>query len=412
MPRFVDESLLTYTVTFNANGQGTAPDAQTIAHGQNATEPTAPTATGYTFGGWYTDAACTTAYDFNAIITGNVTLYAKWTAITYTVTFDANGGSGTMSEASGILGNYTLPENTFIAPEGKQFKAWSVGGAEKDAGAVISVTANTVVTAIWEDIPAAPTIDEIKNEQAGITISTTTGSTAVIPAGTEIGVLGLPTANVEDATLEMIATQMNADPDVLALYDLSLVLDGNLISPNGELLVTLTVNTSKYDTVKVFYIADDCSIEACETTVNQDGTLTFETDHFSKYAVVGVKAAAIGGTNDTNETDTNESDTGETDTNAPDTDTSDTVVDANEPDADTPDNDTDEKKSAPIGAVIAIVIGSIVILGIGGFAMFWFVIKKKNFSDLVSVIKGGSKVENDTLYTSEKSAEEGTEDQE
>ena len=69
----------TYTVTFNANGHGTAPDAQTINHGSKATEPTpAPQEIGYTFGGWYTEANCTNAFDFNTAITADITLYAKW----------------------------------------------------------------------------------------------------------------------------------------------------------------------------------------------------------------------------------------------------------------------------------------------------------------------------------------------
>ena len=71
-----------YTVTFNANGYGTAPAAQTVTSGSKATKPTDPTASGYTFGGWYTDSACTKAYSFDTAVTANITLYAKWTAVT------------------------------------------------------------------------------------------------------------------------------------------------------------------------------------------------------------------------------------------------------------------------------------------------------------------------------------------
>ena len=70
----------TYTVTFNANGHGTAPVPQNnIEHGDKATEPDKPTATGYTFGGWYTDEGCTKKYDFSTDVTQDITLYAKWT---------------------------------------------------------------------------------------------------------------------------------------------------------------------------------------------------------------------------------------------------------------------------------------------------------------------------------------------
>ena len=68
-----------YTITFNANGQGTAPDAQTIKKDGKATEPVAPTAEGYTFGGWFKEPECMNAWDFaNDVVTGNLSLYAKW----------------------------------------------------------------------------------------------------------------------------------------------------------------------------------------------------------------------------------------------------------------------------------------------------------------------------------------------
>ena len=78
---------------------------------------------------------------------------------TYTVSFDANGGTGTMEDVTGISGEYTFPENGFTAPDGKQFKAWNVDGNEKAVGDKITVTADTTVTAVWETIPAGHTCD-------------------------------------------------------------------------------------------------------------------------------------------------------------------------------------------------------------------------------------------------------------
>ena len=52
-----------YTVTFNANGHGTAPGSQTVSHGGKATDPDALTATGYVFGGWYEEAGCINKWD-------------------------------------------------------------------------------------------------------------------------------------------------------------------------------------------------------------------------------------------------------------------------------------------------------------------------------------------------------------
>ena len=76
-----DETTRQYTVTFDANGHGSAPDQQSVDYGTKATEPTAPTAFGYTFGGWYKEAGCTNVWDFATDeVTSDITLYAKWTA--------------------------------------------------------------------------------------------------------------------------------------------------------------------------------------------------------------------------------------------------------------------------------------------------------------------------------------------
>ena len=93
-----------YTVTFDANGKdATMPDSQRVKEGKVATEPsTKPRCKGYTFAGWYTDAACTKAYDFSAAVTADMTLYAKWTK--NAVNPDGNGGSGS-SGGNGGAGN-------------------------------------------------------------------------------------------------------------------------------------------------------------------------------------------------------------------------------------------------------------------------------------------------------------------
>ena len=84
-----------YTVTFDANGKDAAiPDSQRVKEGKTATEPsTKPQCKGYTFGGWFTDAACTKAYDFSSPVTADMTLYAKW--VKKAADNGNNGGSGT-----------------------------------------------------------------------------------------------------------------------------------------------------------------------------------------------------------------------------------------------------------------------------------------------------------------------------
>ena len=99
---------------------------------------------------------------------GDVTITAAFEMRNeHTVTFDAGGGSEpeelpeevtTAMPAKKILhgSEYSLPECEFIAPEGKQFKAWEIDGAEYPVNAPVTVTADITVKALWEDAPPAP----------------------------------------------------------------------------------------------------------------------------------------------------------------------------------------------------------------------------------------------------------------
>lgn len=74
-----DTYVQSYSVSFNMNGHGNAVSDQCVQSGAAIVLPTAPTATGYTFAGWYADAACTQEWDFFTPVTAATTLYAKWT---------------------------------------------------------------------------------------------------------------------------------------------------------------------------------------------------------------------------------------------------------------------------------------------------------------------------------------------
>ena len=164
----------TYTVSFNANG-GTGTMADVTGVSGEYTLPangfTAPA--GKQFKAWSVGGVEKAVGD-KITVTANTTVTAVWEdipVVTYTVSFDANGGTGSMADVTGVSGEYTLPANGFTAPAGKQFKAWSVGGVEKAAGDKITVTANTTVTAVWEAIEYNVTV---------------TGGTASVGAGTPI----------------------------------------------------------------------------------------------------------------------------------------------------------------------------------------------------------------------------------
>ena len=78
------------TVTYDYGERGGIYAKQIVQAGEKAIEPDVPSRQGYQFTDWYLDD---TKYDFNTAVTGNMTLTAKWTANSYTITFDTDGGS-------------------------------------------------------------------------------------------------------------------------------------------------------------------------------------------------------------------------------------------------------------------------------------------------------------------------------
>ena len=148
----------TYTVTFNGNtSDGGSTAAQTLAYNT----PTALTAngytkTGYTFAGWATTASGSVAYANGASYTigaANVTLYAKWTINTYTVTFNKNGGdteANPTTKTADYNGNVgTLP--TAPTRTNYSFNGWNTAsnGSGTSFTATTAVTANITVYAQW-----------------------------------------------------------------------------------------------------------------------------------------------------------------------------------------------------------------------------------------------------------------------
>ena len=85
-----------YAVSFQPNGGSAVPDAE-VSEDDPLPRPADPVREGFAFTGWYTDSACTKAYDFSAPVTGEFTLYAGWKVQVCTVRFQANGGSAVPS---------------------------------------------------------------------------------------------------------------------------------------------------------------------------------------------------------------------------------------------------------------------------------------------------------------------------
>ena len=146
----------TYSVSYNANGGSGAPGGQTKVQGQNlALSSTKPTRTGYTFQGWSTSSGGSVAYQPGSTYSNNaaVTLYAIWKADSYTVSYNANGGSGAPGNQTKTYGQNLTLSSTKPARTGYTFQGWatSSGGAVAyQPGSTYSNNAAVTLYAIWK----------------------------------------------------------------------------------------------------------------------------------------------------------------------------------------------------------------------------------------------------------------------
>lgn len=100
---------------------------------------------------------------------------------TYTVSFNANGGTGTMADVTGVSGEYTLPANGFTAPADKQFKGWATSAdGSVISGTTHEVSSDTTFYAIWESKEYSITVTDGKATiGAGSEISKAAEGTAI-----------------------------------------------------------------------------------------------------------------------------------------------------------------------------------------------------------------------------------------
>lgn len=156
----------TYTISYNANGGSGAPGSQTKTHGTDLKlSNTKPTRSGYTFVNWNTKSdgsgtnyASGATYNTNA----NITLYAIWktnssggdTTTKYTVSYNANGGSGTPSNQTKTQGTNLVLSSTKPTRSGYTFVNWNTKGdgtgKSYAPGATYSTDANLTLYAIWK----------------------------------------------------------------------------------------------------------------------------------------------------------------------------------------------------------------------------------------------------------------------
>ena len=396
------------------------------------------------------------------IITAETYIYAIWEDIpvaNYTVSFNANGGSGSMNPVQ-FAGEYSLPSCGFTPPSGKQFKGWatSANGSVIE-GTTYNVTANVEFFAIWENIPVtnytinatagangtiSPSGDTTVAQGANLTYTITANSGYHIKDvkvnGSSVGAVATYTfTNVTANATITVEFEVDTVPHVCnptlvpedepdcttagksTYYHCECGKNyedaqGNTEITNLEtwgILNALGHNPSTAWSTDGEYHWKECTRcagQQLEKAAHSGGTATC-----TEKAVCATCNTAYGNTvahshgsewkTDANE-HWNECACGDKANKAAHTDSNNdgkcdtceyqmsTTPDNpdnpnNTPDNpnNTPDDPNKDKDGLGAGAIVGIVIGSVAVVGIGGFALFWFVIKKKSFADLIAVFK-------------------------
>ena len=179
----------TYTVTFDANGgEGEMQVLQMTYDVNTALTLNAFTKNGYLFDGWSLTKGGVAVYSDGQNVTGilegnDVVLYAHWVLKCYTITFDANGGEGTMEDMKAdALSLISITENTFTKT-GYKFVGWATTqDSEKvyDDCQVVEFTDDTTLYACWEE--DATSSDSSSDSTSDSTSDSSSNSTVNPPA--------------------------------------------------------------------------------------------------------------------------------------------------------------------------------------------------------------------------------------
>jgi len=168
-----------YTVAFNSQGGSAVNSVTEVVYGLTITAPTDPTRSGYTFSGWYKEAGCINSWSFSAdTVTGNITLYAKWTNST---------GDGDSTSAT------TTPANTGV-------DILVNGKTEKAGTATTTTEGNQTVTTVTVDHQKLEQKLAAEGNNAVVTIYVNTNADIVIG---ELNGQMIKNMEVKEAVLEV-----------------------------------------------------------------------------------------------------------------------------------------------------------------------------------------------------------------
>jgi uncharacterized repeat protein (TIGR02543 family) len=180
---------LSYTVTFDSNG-GSDVARQIVVQGGRASIPSGVTKEGYAIAGWYKDSGFFTEWDFDTdTVNANLILYAKWTAVSYRITYELNGGTQGANPATSytIESAVTLPTP---AKAGSIFDGWYGNeGFTGEAATQIPAgsTGDKTFWAKWSPAGTAGiTVQYWINEQGHIAFTNGTSASVTTAAGQSV----------------------------------------------------------------------------------------------------------------------------------------------------------------------------------------------------------------------------------
>lgn len=211
-----------YYVSF-VTEHGDPPTSQNVKYNGTANDPGKLSEDGYTFIGWYTDDTYDTEFDFTQPITGNTTVYAKWTAKDYEVSFITEHGNAPTSQ--NVPYNKTATNPGELTAEGYTFIGWYTDHTcTTEFDFSTPITGDTKVYAKWEkNAPVLPDTYALNVSGAFVYVD---GVDVTAPAGDTT----LPLE--KDASVRLVA-----DPDRMPsgmVFDRWTILNGALNADDAE----------------------------------------------------------------------------------------------------------------------------------------------------------------------------------
>ncbi len=248
------------TVSFEENGGTPNVPDQTVEYDKKATRPTTVmTKTGYTFVNWYADAACTTLFNFNTKIKADTVIYANWTANSYTVAYDANSGTGTMTPSAYTYdAEQALKKNTFTKT-GCEFAGWATSSTGSvvysDEQVVKNLATGGTVTlyAKWNvsGVSVSGYEREYDGTYRGLSVSGAEGATVWYSEGDELHYVSAPPTFKDVTPAGGITVYVKVERTNAATYTTSAVIK----ITKKALTVTADNKSVKYGDAAPLYTA-------------------------------------------------------------------------------------------------------------------------------------------------------------